>query len=117
MASSSKQNSTDSSLSKYSDSESDGMTLKNLKMAIYARAAANKENKEGMAGQENEEGDQWEGVVDQDNKKEMSDQNSKEGMSNQEIKEGDSNEAMSESDASSDSENMTLANLKAVKDQ
>ena len=117
MASSSKHNSTDSSLSKSSESETDGMTLKDLKMAVIARADTNKDSKEGMAGQDNKEIDQQKGVVDQDNEKGMTDENSEEEMSNQESEEGDSNEATSESDAASDSENVTLADLKAVKDQ
>ena len=48
MASSSKQNSTDSNLSESSESETDGMTMKDLKIAACARAAANKDSNEGM---------------------------------------------------------------------
>ena len=115
MASRSKQNSSDSKLSKSSELETDNMNLKDLKMAACARTAANKDSKEGTTGQDNEEGDQQEEVVDHDSKKGMTNQNSDEGISNQENEEGDSNEAMSESDSDSDSENETLANLIAVK--
>ena len=93
------------------------MTLKDLKMAAMACALANKDSKEGMTAPDNEEGGQQEGVVDQDSEKEKTNQDSDEGISNQESEEGDSNEAMSESDAYSESENETLANLIAVKDQ
>ena len=60
MVSSSKQNSADSNLSDSSESETDGMTLKDFKMAACARAAANKDTKEGVTGQDNKEGDQQE---------------------------------------------------------
>ena len=57
MASSSKQNSADSNSSESLESETDGMTLKDLKMTACARAAANKDSNEGTTGQDNKEGD------------------------------------------------------------
>ena len=45
------------------------MTLKDMKMDARARAAANKDSKEGMADQDSKEGYQQEGVVDQDSLK------------------------------------------------
>ena len=49
-------------------------------MAACARAAANKDSKEGMTDQDNDEGGQQETVVDQDSEKEMTNQNSNEGV-------------------------------------
>ena len=70
MASIGEQNSTDSNLSEPSESETENMTLKDLKMAAMARAAANKDRKEGMTAPGNEKCYQQEGMADQDSGKE-----------------------------------------------